>query len=605
MSRQVRRAAVLATTLAVVLIGAHPGSAQSVDPTVTIDRTGTSEGEEMLITGNGWSAGGSVVVELCGHGGLRGSVDCDVTRQRTAGVGSSGTFAVQLTTGLPPVPCPCVVKATDQTSHVAATAPIAVAGMYTVPITDADQRPERTIEISDVEIRGGLGIAELFGAGGRRVLSVTLVNTGAVAVDAPDLSVAWGSGSSPSGFVEPPETQRMEPGDTQTVTIPLDTPTIAFGERTAVVEIQGLGEPVVARTSMSSYPWGLLVLALIALQLLLLRLRNRLRRRVQRGAAHLARVGRAAREEREVLALPPAAPDETAEEPAPQVIDLDAEEAHAPAVPIEVVVPDPMTDELAEIPVPDPAAEEPDGPASEPIPVTMDLSEDLGGGLELEGVDEAPVPDPAMEEPVDETGETTVVTLDLTEMERSVQAPEATEPVQVGAAANGSEPHADEAIAAAQRELQAAETEGAATVAAARSRLVDLETEAPSRMEEAEASCERELELLDAVWRRAEVLAKAAEAAVEAARHDIEADIDRARQALVAAEAEHASRVEDARQALARAEESAPRPPSADKPAAGVGDAAPPPAPRVDELDRRLARAVERALASMGPRSSN
>ena len=282
MTTRFRRAGAALITLVVIGLAAPMGATQTIDPTVSLDRTGTVKGDEMLVTGAGWPEGSTVAVELCGHGGIRGAIDCDLPHQRTAGVGSSGTFSVQLITGTPPQPCPCVVKVTDQTTHIAATAPIAVAGIPTVAITDDDGGPERAVEISSIDVTGGGSIAELFGAGARRVLEVTLVNTGAVPVDAPDVSVAWGTGSDPDGFVAPQETKRLEPGETETLTFGLDRPALTVGEQTAVVEVQGFGEPVVARASTTGYPWGLLVVALLVLQLLLLRLRNRGRRRLAR-----------------------------------------------------------------------------------------------------------------------------------------------------------------------------------------------------------------------------------------------------------------------------------------------------------------------------------
>lgn len=328
----VRSQRIFALVLGVLVAGgARAGAAQTTDPTVAIDRTGTAAGETILITGTGWPSGASLIVELCGHGGLRGSVDCDVAHQRTAGVGPSGTFSVELTSGQPPVPCPCVVKATDQSSQIAATAPIAVAGVATLPITADDVAAVRALEISAMTITGGQRWAELFGAGGRRVLEVTLVNTGPLAIDAPKVNVSWGSGSNPDGFVKPPEVDRMEPGASQILTIPLHRSALTFGAQTAVVEVQGLGSPVVARASTTGYPWGLLVVALVVLQLLLLRLRDRLRRRVHRG--HEPTLEDPALD-RVVLELPaaplelePAANDD--EVPTPVVIDLGAHEDHS------------------------------------------------------------------------------------------------------------------------------------------------------------------------------------------------------------------------------------------------------------------------------------
>lgn len=329
---RLRRVAVLTATFVAVL-GPRPSAAQGIDPTVFVDRTGTAAGEQMLITGSGWPAGASLIVELCGHGGLRGSVDCDVPHQRSAGVGPAGTFSVELTTALPPTPCPCVVKATDQATQIAATAPISVAGLPTVPITASDGPLARAVEISGVEITGGGTLAELFGAGGRRVLEITLVNTGPLPIDSPDVSVAWGTGLNPDGFVEPPETTRLEPGETQTLTVALHRPALTLGEQVAVVEVQGVGEPVTARATTTGYPWGLLAVALIAVQLLLVRLRNGFRRRM--GRRHVPPAGDPWAKG-EILALPAGEPGSDVADgddaPATVVVDLaEAERAGAPA----------------------------------------------------------------------------------------------------------------------------------------------------------------------------------------------------------------------------------------------------------------------------------
>jgi hypothetical protein len=318
---------VLTATFVVAVFTAHQSAAQAIDPSVAIDRTGAAPGDEVLVTGGGWPNGASLVVELCGQGGLRATLDCDVSRQRTAGVGPSGTFTVTLTLGRPPVPCPCVVKATDQASRVAATAPLAVAGIPTVPLTDAERHSARTLEISSIEITGGGRWAELFGAGGRRILEVTLVNTGPAAIDAPKVTIAWGPGSRPDGFVPPPETEPMASGDTQTLTVPLDRAALTIGKQTAVVEIQGLAEPYSARASTVAYPWGLLAVALVLLQLLLLAIRNRVRHRLHRQPAHPADGPAVDQVVRSLppgpIALDPGPPDATSGHE-PIVIDLDA-----------------------------------------------------------------------------------------------------------------------------------------------------------------------------------------------------------------------------------------------------------------------------------------
>jgi hypothetical protein len=294
------RGALVAILALLVIVPNPSGASQAADPAVSIDRSGTAVGEDMLVTGTGWPKGATLIVELCGQGGIHGSVDCDVANQRTAGVGASGTFATPLTTGKPPSACPCVVKATDQTTHIAATASIAVAGIATVPITEDDPDAVRRIEISALEVTGDRSWTELFGAPSDRVLEVTLVNTGAVAIRRPALSVAWGKGNPPTGFVEVPGLKAMEPGATQKVSVDLPRGALAFGRYRAAVEVQGLAEPERGEVTNSTYPWGLVGVAIVLLQLILLGIRNRLRRRFQRPDAPVDALP-------ETLGLPPGA----------------------------------------------------------------------------------------------------------------------------------------------------------------------------------------------------------------------------------------------------------------------------------------------------------
>jgi hypothetical protein len=538
----------VATT--VVVLGARPSGAQPIDPSVTVDRTGTAAGEQMLITGGGWPNGATLIVELCGHGGLRGSVDCDVSHQRTAGVGPSGTFSVELTTGRPPTPCPCVVKATDQTTQIAATAPIAVAGIPTVPITDANATaPARALEISSIEVTGGGTWAELFGAGGRRVLEVTLVNTGPLPIDAPDVSVAWGRGSQPDGFVRPPDTERMEPGDTQTLTVGLDRPALTLGEQTAVVEVQGLGEVVTGRAATSGYPWGLLAVALVVLQLLLLRLRNRMRRRLGRRSAAPVE---APTDEGAVLALPPGpaalpapVPDEVS-----VVIDLDElePEVPAPAQPERAAVNGERHAELM------------DGQRAEPV--TLDL---------------VPVSVTSLAVAPDAAPDVVAARAEL----RTVQL---------------------QARLALKHAIELSEN----LVAASAARVNELEAEAAGRLRAAAARHAEAIELLEAARARADEVRAAASDAAASALRDATADRTAAHQALAELEEQGQRLVDAARAAIDGAitdldDRLRALPAPLELEADGDRAAAPAtgtPAPRLGGLDLRVAAAVSRALAS-------
>ncbi|MGQ0433197.1 MAG: hypothetical protein ACT452_12410 [Microthrixaceae bacterium] len=590
MSARSQRILALAVAALVAASGARAGAAQTTDPTVAIDRTGTAAGETILITGTGWPNAATLIVELCGHGGLRGSADCDVPQQRTAGVGPSGTFSVELTTGQPPSPCPCVVKATDQSSQIATTAPIAVAGMATVPITADDVAAVRALEISAAEITGGHRWAELFGAGGRRVLEVTLVNTGPLAIDAPKVNVSWGSGSNPDGFVKPPEVDRMEPGASQVLTIPLHRSALTIGAQTAVVEVQGLGSPVVARASTTGYPWGLLAVALVVLQLLLLRLRDRLRRRVHRG--HEPTVEDPALD-RVVLELPAAPPDlePTAngdEVSTPVVVDLgELERQDAPR------------GELA--------SEEP-MPAARPLVVSGGDTDSLDGawattpstnGVSSNGVWTSGVvaADATTNGAVTDRGPTVD------------SADGATDSANVAAKASNA---AQVELAIVRQQAKAAVARVAdmtdALVASCSARVRALEGQAAERLREAASHHEAALALLAAARERADELTTAAAEAAAGLRRDAAGEREAAE---LAAAAVHAQRDELLEAAIEAVDEvlqelddhvqmlvaKAERSPATASPSIDL-DRPVRRAPRLGGFDDRLAHAVSRAVAS-------
>jgi hypothetical protein len=534
-----------------LVLGASLAPAQSqeiTDPTVEVDRTGTAEGEEVLVRGEGWPKGATLIVELCGHGGLDGSVDCDVPHQRTAGVGAGGTFASALTVGLPPKPCPCVVKATDQGTHISATASIAVAGLATVPITE-DSEPVRSIEISSMEVTGGGTIAELFGAGGRRVLELTLVNTGGVAVDAPDLSVAWGTGSRPDGFVDPPETKRLEPGDTQTLTIGLERPPLTIGRQTAVVELHGVGEPVVTRASTTGHPWGLVAIAVVLLQLLLLKLRNRLRRRLRGDAPDDVD------EPDDLASLPPGAI------------------AALPRAPDDVIDLRELDDEVVE------------------VPLLLPNGQQRGDGHEPSNGHQ-----PARQAVLDVDAQ--AVSAAALSAELIVDFADRTDGLRAQIDAERHRSSAALTRAAALSEALTAAV--AARVEEAQARADRREAEVQEALVEAEDMLERARvragELIDMARRTAgEILAKA-DLARDAAQRTL-ADVEREREELVAAARADLERTtEELRERVHGLDEELQSHLTALLSTARMERSAPAP---VDELDRRLALAVERALSEV------
>jgi hypothetical protein len=280
---------VVAAAIAIAIVTFSSGIVGAADdgvPTVTVDDTGSKAGETIIVSGTGWAGSDLIYLELCGNAGRNGSRSCDQGHAMLTGVAPDGSFGATLTVADPPVPCPCVVKATSQSTQAFATTPLALQGVPVVPLEDQTVMTQqvRSVDITEARITGRDSWRSWLGAGARRVLVLTVANDGDVAVQDPPVTVRIGKGASPDGIVRAPELGTIEPGQSATVEVPLRLGPLGFGEHTAAVSISGFAEPVAARASTSTYPWGLLALAAIAVQLVLLGLRNAARRRIE-GAA--------------------------------------------------------------------------------------------------------------------------------------------------------------------------------------------------------------------------------------------------------------------------------------------------------------------------------
>lgn len=132
-ARSLGGAAFAATAVAVVALAAGPAVA---DPSVALSARTVRVGDALVVTTSGWP--GPVTASLCGNAGRRGAVDCD----QIGGVGIAASVGSQesrtLTVGLPPAPCPCVVRVSTAGDDVVRSAVIDVAGAGTAPVVEPD-----------------------------------------------------------------------------------------------------------------------------------------------------------------------------------------------------------------------------------------------------------------------------------------------------------------------------------------------------------------------------------------------------------------------------------------------------------------------------------
>jgi hypothetical protein len=285
--------------LALLLIVAVPAAAQTVEKPVASVAGTTSLTPDALVTVNGvnWPTNTAVVVELCGNLGSS-SLDCDRPRSRTFGVGVEGTFTAVISASIPPKACPCVIRVTSLSSSSRYSIPVDVLGAPVAAISEVvGQQAEGSLQIDAIHLERTSTFGEWFGRSPERELSFTVTNTSSEVLH--DVPVEVLVGSDPEGArqidVEPIES--LEPGAVTTVsaTVGFDPLTMGRAELFGVVGRDSW--QAIFEADTHSFPWGLLVVLLLVLQVGLVLGRNVVRRRLHPELATLS----------PLVALPPGA----------------------------------------------------------------------------------------------------------------------------------------------------------------------------------------------------------------------------------------------------------------------------------------------------------
>jgi hypothetical protein len=108
-------------------------------------------------------------------------------------------------------------------------------------------------------------------------------NDGDVALEGSALRIGWGRPDDPSRIVEAPDLERLEPGESVEIEVPVTLAPFAWGEYAVAGRIVGF-EDSQFETTTSSYPWGLLLLPFVAIAALVARGVVRRRRADEAGA---------------------------------------------------------------------------------------------------------------------------------------------------------------------------------------------------------------------------------------------------------------------------------------------------------------------------------
>ncbi len=256
---------------------AASGVASAVAATQT-----ASPGQFVNISGTGWAPLGSVAtMQICGQNARNLTADCDETNTYSAAIRTGGTFSGALTVRMPKTPCPCVFFVTS-ISGQNVKIPLKVVGapFALIPQPSGATSPKLKTTLSTPQ-----SVSSWFGGPKTVTVNVRLTNPTNETLLAPVVTVNVGRGTHPSWLAAGLTLRNLPAGASRTVAIPFSVPAITFGHYTVRVEAEANSETVSTSAQMSSWPWGLLVLIFVALELAFLAVTATIRRARRRHEA--------------------------------------------------------------------------------------------------------------------------------------------------------------------------------------------------------------------------------------------------------------------------------------------------------------------------------
>jgi hypothetical protein len=242
----------------------------------------------VLVTGTNWPSQAAVTASVCGNNFLQGSVDCASGGAGQAVSRVDGTVSIEVEITNPPKPCPCVIRMATQADTTGVSVPFEIIGAPTAP-----PQINLTSRQLDVEPRvTGTGpIAAFFGGAAERELVLRITNTGSAPLAGLPLVLTIGKGQDPTdpiltaeGFA--PTLPDLAVGEVVEVQLPVTIEAPALGRYTIKGQFSGLEVLSVNgvknnvgdlsfTTTASSYPWGLILVGWLLLQIPLLGLYKR------------------------------------------------------------------------------------------------------------------------------------------------------------------------------------------------------------------------------------------------------------------------------------------------------------------------------------------
>jgi hypothetical protein len=259
-------------------------------PSVVVEHSQLAPGDRVGLTITGFRAR-VVTISVCGNAAQRGAADCDMVGSKGLRLDAGSPTVSQMRISAPPVPCPCVVRASSPSNDEVAVTPINLAGQEIAPVVGAANADAPLVALS-ISARpasdGGFGWVRA-NLGGSVTYEVTVTVTNLTTQPLHQVALAGSVGRGAADriatlvLVDPAE---IGPGQRwqQVVSAVVPAPSFARLEWNVAASHAG---PTVAAASVTRHPPLLLLAASAALvlDLALLAIRQRMRRRARQELA--------------------------------------------------------------------------------------------------------------------------------------------------------------------------------------------------------------------------------------------------------------------------------------------------------------------------------
>ncbi len=264
-----------------LVLAASPGLAHD-EPEAQVSMVQRARvGSDVRVTGTGLTPGSLVSLMVCGNSGRRGSPDCSLASTKEVGISDEGTFSVPLQLLKPPRPCPCAVVVTGGTA-TPLVRPVQLMG-HPVDRTTRGAKAEGVstpdVVVTSARLSRTSSLGTWFGMPAQGVLKLRMVNTGKRAAAA-KVDLGWGaSGNEATHWVQAPAAQILTPGQSADLEVPVAFDALGNGQHVVAGSVRASGNESTFEAGATVRPWGLFVLALLAVLILPIALLARFARR--------------------------------------------------------------------------------------------------------------------------------------------------------------------------------------------------------------------------------------------------------------------------------------------------------------------------------------